>query len=82
MKVKKMFNKIKKRQSNQKRHTHRTAAGIEDAMAALMDVERELETLSIRVGQAMEILKSVRVGPHAYDPDRPAGLRINIKRKF
>ena len=62
------------------RHTHRTAAGIEDALAVLIDVEMDLEALMLRTARAAEILRLVRAGPHEYDPERPAGLRIKIKR--
>lgn len=79
--MKKRFHKIKQQPPRQKRHTHRTAAGLEDAVAVLMDIARDLEALSIRISQALAILKSVRSGPHAYDPERPAGLRITLRKK-
>jgi hypothetical protein len=65
-----------------KRHTHCTAAGIEDAMAVTLDlvrqisdVELQLSALKQRAGQEIEILGIVRQSPHSYDPDRPCGKR-------
>lgn len=79
--MKKIYHRIKQTPRRQKRHTHRTAAGLEDAVAVLMDIARDIEALSIRVSDALSILRSVRSGPHAYDPDRPAGLRITVRKK-
>ena len=59
-----------------KRHTHRTAAGIEDAIAALLYAQQELNILNLRVDRALTILREVRSGPHAYNPDQPAKLVI------
>jgi hypothetical protein len=66
----------KKNPPTQKRHTHRTAAGLEDAIAVLLDVERDGDALLLRIKRALEILRSVRAGPHVYDPNSPSGLRI------
>ncbi len=64
------------------RHTIRTAAGIEDALAVNLDLSRcvqelelELGALRHRAGQQAEILRQVRGGPQSYDPERPAGKR-------
>jgi len=64
-----------------RRHTHSTTAGIEDALAVLLDVKQEIEILNLRVDKAVAILREVRVGPYAYDGERPAGLRVTIKRR-
>jgi hypothetical protein len=64
-----------------RRHTHRTAAGIEDALAVLLDTQQELEILRLRLDRALTILRDVRAGPHAYDPEKPAGLRLRIKTR-
>lgn len=65
-----------------KRLTHRTCAGIEDAIAVLVDESRyidgaelELQAARSRMSKANEILKILREGPQAYDPDRAAGRR-------
>jgi len=61
---------------------HRTAAGVEDALAVNLDLVRqanemelELGAMRARAAQQAEILKLVRQGPDAYDPERPAGRR-------
>ena len=69
-----------------KRHTHRTAAGLEDALAVTLDLIREYENMEkftlARLHQLEEILGEVRQGPYEYDPDRPAGERPVIKRRL
>jgi hypothetical protein len=64
-----------------KNHTHQTVAGVEDALAVLIDIALDLEALRLRTERAIEILKRVRSGPYAYDPEAPAGLRIVVKKK-
>lgn len=58
-----------------KRHTHATAAGLEDAIAVSIDLIREYkvtqEYTAQRIRQLQDILKTVRSGPLAYDEDRP-----------
>lgn len=66
-------------QTSQIRHTHRTAAGIEDATAVLLDITSELEILMLRVTSALDILRTMRAGPHSYNPDRPAGRRLKVR---
>jgi hypothetical protein len=70
----------------QKRHTHRTAAGLEDALAVTLDLIREYENMEnyaqARLRQLADILTEVRQGPHNYNPDRPAGERPVIKRRI
>ena len=67
------------------RHTHRTAAGLEDALAVALDLVREYEQSEVyakaRLQKLMEIIKQVRTGPHNYDPERPAGDRYEIIRR-
>lgn len=65
-----------------RRLPYNTDAGIEDSLAVNMDLVRaanELEVkaqaLRLRAGQQAEILKLVRQGPEAYDPEKPAGRR-------
>lgn len=68
-----------------KRHTHSTIAAFEDTIAILNDVLFELsETLKYtqaRLSQAREKLIEARKGPHAYDPETPSGVRVQIRRK-
>ena len=63
-----------------KRHTHRTAAGIEDALAVLIEIVMDFEALRLRAQRAMDILREVRAGPYAYDPEKPSGIRIKIRK--
>ena len=60
-------------------HTHKTIAGIEDAIAVLVDSQFTADELQARLDTARRILGAVRQGPHAYDPDREAGLRERDK---
>lgn len=63
------------------RHAHRTAAGLEDALAVLLDVQIEVDILTNRVNRALTILREVRAGPHSYNPEQPAGLRITVRSR-
>jgi hypothetical protein len=63
-------------------HSHRTEAGLEDALAVNLDLVRaadeleiESQVLRLRAAQQAEILRLVRKSPTAYDPERPAGAR-------
>lgn len=58
-----------------KDHTHRTKAGLEDAMAIAMDLLRDMDADKARLDMLWKTLQAVRSGPHAYDPDKPAGVR-------
>jgi hypothetical protein len=69
----------RKQDTKQRRHTHCTAAGIEDAIAVILDIDTELEILELRIRRVHEILKLVRAGPHAYI-EKPAGERLTIRR--
>lgn len=83
--MKKITPKIKGMQEKQKRHTHRTAAALEDAIAIQRDIirvfEDTLEFVRQRVEDAQEVLRTARKGPHEYDPERPSGQRYTIKRR-
>ena len=78
--------KFKKRKNGQKadaspkRHTHRTSAGLEDAIAILMDISRDIGALLLRADRALEVVRKVREGPHSYDPETPAGLRVVVRK--
>jgi hypothetical protein len=68
------------------RLTHSEAAGLEDALAVVMDMQREcLEAMTYIEGRSRalaDILRKLREGPNAYDPDRAAGNRITIPRRL
>lgn len=69
----------------QTRHTHPTVAAIEDALAVQWDIIFELtEALKYAEGRArrtIDILKVLRKGPHAYDPEQQSGKKIIIKKR-
>ena len=79
-----MYTKRKKKKSPI-RHTHRTAAALEDALAVAWDIIREQsEALTFAEGRArriITILQQARQGPHAYDPENPSGVRIRINKR-
>ena len=63
-------------------HTYPTAAGLEDAISIVLDVQRDTTELEMQVEAARQrsdqligVLQKLREGPHAYDPERPAGRR-------
>lgn len=62
-----------------KRHTHQTAAGLEDALAVAVDVVLEYQSsqayAEARLSQLQKILQTVRTGPHSYNQDNPSGNR-------
>lgn len=65
-----------------KRLPYNTAAGLEDALAVTLDLLRhsaeidlEQSALQKRAETLSSILKQVRGGPDAYDPEKPAGPR-------
>lgn len=68
----------------QVRHTHKTAAGLEDAIAVLLDALRHIfsnpKYAASRIAKAIEILRITRRSPNSYDPNRPAGPRKLDKR--
>ncbi len=73
------------RVGKQLRHTHNTAAALEDVISIQWDIINTLaDTLEFarqRAESAVEALKMARKGPHSYDPDRPAGRRYEIRRR-
>jgi len=58
-----------------KRHTMSTVAGLEDAMAVIIDCQRQFNAFDERLNAELSILQTLRSGPHNYDPDRSAGKR-------
>lgn len=76
------YDNLKKRNSElraqlaKRRHTYRTADGLEDALAVaieqLLREEAEAKYRRARFDQLNEILGLVREGPLAYPSDRPA----------
>lgn len=71
------------KQKGGKAHTYATAAGLEDATAVLLELlqrkQAEDAYTAARLAQAYEVIGQVRKGPHAYDPDRPAGPRPKVQ---
>lgn len=71
------------RQKSGKAHTYATAAGLEDATAVLLELlqrkQAEEAYTAARLNQLYEITGMIRKGPHAYDPDRPAGPRPKVQ---
>lgn len=65
--------------AGQKRHTHATIAGLEDALAVSLDIIRENESskkyTDARLSQLNGILQELRSGPNNYDQNKPAGRR-------
>jgi hypothetical protein len=61
-------------QAQPRRHTHATAAGIEDALAVainlILEAQSEREYTEARLRQLQAILGQVREGPLAYDQER------------
>ena len=68
------------------RHTHSVAAGLEDALAVVLDVLFEMESSllfsSSRLRRLMTILKTLRSGPYAYNQEDEAGPRIKRRLKI
>ena len=68
------------------RHTHSTTAGIEDALAACIDILNECEQsqafIEGRSHQLHQILMQVREGPNAYDKNKPAGAKPTKTRRL
>lgn len=58
-----------------KHHSYSTTAALQDAMAVLVDVMIDQDAESARLQTALGIIKAASNGPHAYDPERPAGKR-------
>jgi regulator of replication initiation timing len=62
-----------------KRQTGPTVAGIEDAMAAIINVQVNRDVEQVRLDAALNYLQQIRQGPYAYKPDRAAGPREEYK---
>ena len=66
---------------NQKRHTMRTLAGIEDALAIMVDLMNEIvqhqQYMDAQMLRLQHVLQTLRAGPNEYDPDEPCGRRPN-----
>ena len=71
------------------RHTYPTIAGLEDTTSVNLDMTYEilalkeyfrtgyqrLDAIEQRLHDQLKIIQITREGPHAYDPNRPAGRR-------
>ena len=73
-------------QPKSKVHTHSTVAAIEDAIAVDLDLAAHVAAISIELNAAQQrldwqigILRTIRQGPHAYNPDTPAQPRKPIQ---
>ena len=68
-----------------KRHTHSTNAGLEDANAILSRLLLEtiyfLRYLIGHLRRVRKIIKTVRQNPNAYDPDQASGSKIKSRTK-
>lgn len=62
-----------------KRHTGATMAGLEDAMATLINIQYNREIDNHRLDIALNTLQMLRQGPYAYDPKRKSGEREEYK---
>ncbi len=61
------------------RHSDETLDGLDDATAILIDIKLREDALEAykksRLDSLRLVLGDIRKGPHAYDSDRPAGMR-------
>ena len=82
MKQKTLYAKRKKvlAQSG-RRYSHNTVAGLEDALAVALDIIQiltgERPVITHRMKRLIEILRTLRLGPYAYDKDSPAQVRFS-----
>jgi hypothetical protein len=72
----------REKQQEPRRHTHSVNAGIEDAQSTLQNAYRlaqearlQAEAIEFWASKTDSILRDMRQGPTAYDPDRPSGNR-------
>jgi hypothetical protein len=65
--------------AERRRHTHRTIAGLEDALAVLIDTEIEAEAFQARLGTIHRILGKTREGPESYSNSEWDGNREGAK---
>lgn len=80
------FAKLKGRHvEKQVRHTHSTAAALEDAMAVAWDIIQEQDRSKAyvegRIRRIIDILQVTRSGPRAYNPEQQPGKKIIIRSK-
>jgi hypothetical protein len=64
--------------NDQKRHTHSTINGIEDAIANQLNIISELEIALLRARRALEILQELRQGPYSYQRGSQKRPRVTI----
>lgn len=57
--------------------SNRAIAGVEDATAIAVDMAFELSAVEARLGNLRQVLGILRNTPEKYDPDRPAGRRVD-----
>ncbi len=62
-----------------KRQTGPTMAGLEDAMATLINIQYNRDIDNHRLEAALNMLQKLRQGPYTYDPDTPTGDRKEYK---
>ena len=62
-----------------KRQTGATMAGLEDAMATLINIQYNRDIDNHRLETALNMLQKLRQGPYAYDPETPSGNRKEYK---
>ncbi len=71
--------------ARQLRHTHSTAAALEDALAVAWDIIHEQARSLIyaegRARRIIDILQLTRSGPQAYDPEQQSGKKIVIRSR-
>ena len=77
-----ILRELRMAREDQRRHTHSTTAGIEDALAVAYNVRRLAEESEFQARAQKEasaliqsILGDMREGPYSYDPNRPSGDR-------
>ena len=80
------YAKLKGRKAEkQVRHTHRTAAALEDALAVAWDIiheqARALAYAESRARRVIDILQITRSGPQAYNPEQQSGKKIIIRSR-
>jgi hypothetical protein len=61
------------------RQTGATMAGLEDAMATLINIQYNRDIDNQRIETALSMLQKLRQGPYAYDPETPSGKREEYK---
>jgi hypothetical protein len=77
--------RMRKYQGQPIRHTHPTAAALEDLIAIQFELIDFLEYALLyakqRTEKMYEISKTVRRGPHAYDPETQSSIRVVVKKR-